>query len=74
MIYENRMVLKSSWDELKEEFHQKENRMLVWNSEVLGDLTTDFCSLVSIPRLQYKSKLGLMVQLNSPYAEMLNYQ
>jgi hypothetical protein len=44
------------------------------NEEHLGGEFVDACNVEIIPNLEVPSYLSMMVQLNSPYAEILDYQ
>jgi hypothetical protein len=76
LIWKERTILTENSKDKRHRFFTEDNLMMDLNEEHLGASSKypDPCLFTIIPDLRSQSYLAMMVQHNSPYAEILNYQ
>jgi hypothetical protein len=73
-ILKERTVVTSTFSEVFSVFNLDPNFMIDVYKEYLDTDILDACTVEQIPNLHYPTYLAIAVQLNSQYAEILNYQ
>jgi hypothetical protein len=75
LIWKERTILTQTYKERRLRFFTEDNLLIDINEEHLGSsIYPDACKFAIIPESRARSYLAMMVQLNSPYTEILNYQ
>lgn len=55
-------------------FQDNEFYAHIWGSDVLNDVVDDACNYIQLPTFQYHALLAMMVQQNSTFKALFDYQ